>query len=108
MNFFDIWSRMDIMEGIRRWKQTEGAVLLDVRTAEEYASGHIPGSEHLPLDLISDAADRIGNRNTPVFVYCRSGARSVKAAEALKKMGYIHAVSIGGISGYRGPVERFE
>ena len=89
-------------EGVKEAKSANGAVLLDVRTREEYAQGHVPGSVNLPLDEL----DTIGYaKSTPLFVYCRSGARSGRGVEFLKKAGYEQAVNIGGIMDYHGEIE---
>ena len=93
----------NLEEGLRRAQQTKGAVLLDVRTPEEYSGGHLPGSVNLPLDELS----RIDyEKETPLFVYCRSGARSGRAVKELQKMGYRQSVNIGGVLGYHGVLER--
>ena len=52
MSILDLFRRPDINDGLRRFESTPGAVLLDVRTAEEYAAGHLPGSRNLPLHLL--------------------------------------------------------
>ncbi|MEI6131410.1 MAG: rhodanese-like domain-containing protein [Bacillota bacterium] len=75
-----------------------GIVLLDVRSAEEYASGHIPGSVLMPLDTIGAvAATRLPDKDATIFVYCRSGMRSGEAVKALGKMGYKDVYNLGGI-----------
>ena len=92
-----------LAEGVCGTKETECPVLLDVRTPEEYRGGHLQDSVSLPLDEL----DKISyGKETPLFVYCRSGARSGRAVEALKKRGYEKAVNIGGVLGYDGPLER--
>lgn len=95
--------RMDLEEGVRAAELTSGAVLLDVRTRQEYGEGHVPGSVNLPLDELEGLSYE---KDTPLFVYCRSGARSGRAVEALKKRGYEKAVNIGGVMGYKGKLER--
>ena len=105
MGFFDFVKAPDINAGIQQFETHPRAVLLDVRTREEYAQGHIPGSRNLPLDEISRAAREIPDRDTPLFVYCLSGARSRQAVSALRRMGFAQAANIGGISGYRGKME---
>ncbi|MFA6844114.1 MAG: rhodanese-like domain-containing protein [Sphaerochaetaceae bacterium] len=90
--------RKDINEGLAQFKSTPGAILLDVRTAEEYHSGHIPGSLNVSLDRIRGVRYR---KNTPLFVYCQSGARSVRACVLLNSQGFT-ATNIGGIGRYRG------
>lgn len=91
-------------EGVEEYRGTPGAVLLDVRTAGEYRSGHVEGSVNIPLDEIEKAAERYPDMNTPFFVHCRSGARSGMAVSKLKKMGYSRVKNIGGIAGYKGKV----
>ena len=63
-------------DGVEQARQTPGALLLDVRTPEEYAAGHVPGSRNIPLDCVGQAEL---DREAPLFVYCRSGARSGQA-----------------------------
>jgi len=106
MGFFDFLKQPDINHGIQEFKNTEGAVLLDVRTSQEYQEGHIPGSINVPLqqlDKISSVAD---NKNIPLFVYCYSGGRSRQATAMLQHMGYSNVQNIGGITAYSGKVER--
>lgn len=75
----------------------ENAVLLDVRSAEEFASGHIDGAVLLPHDEIAARiASVVPVKSTPVFVYCRSGRRSGIAVEAMKALGYTELVDLGG------------
>ena len=106
MGFFDFLKGPDIGEGVREYNATPGAVLLDVRTPEEYREGHIPGSKNVPLQSIDKVAGMIDNKSTPIFVHCLSGARSRQAAAVLKQMGYTNVKNIGGISAYAGKVER--
>lgn len=105
MKLFDIFGKPDINENLKEYEKEENAVLLDVRTREEFAQGHIPKSKNLPLQVIDKAGKFIDNKNVPVFVYCRSGGRSSMAQEMLKSMGYRNVKNIGGINGYNGRVE---
>ena len=98
----DLLKKPDINEGLDRFHSESGAILLDVRTKEEFENGHIPGAVNIPLDQITKAKERIQNPKTPVFVYCLRGARSRKATASLKQMGYENAISIGGINRYKG------
>ena len=106
MGFFDFFRQPDIDQGVQTFHQTPGAVLLDVRTPEEYRQGHIPGSRNLSLQAIGAMLGMIENRETPLFVYCQSGARSSQAASLLRQMGYTNVQNIGGIASYTGKVER--
>lgn len=83
-------------------------VLIDVRTAEEFASGRIPGAKLLPYDEIDAqrAAQAIPTKETPVVLYCRSGRRSAIAADALRKLGYTLVYDMGGIGGWKYGLER--
>ena len=65
-----------------------GAVVIDVRTAREFASGHVPEAKNIPHDEIAARAPEIGPPQTPVVVYCSSGRRSAIAAAELKRLGY--------------------
>ncbi|MBQ8237198.1 MAG: rhodanese-like domain-containing protein [Oscillospiraceae bacterium] len=106
MGFFDFLKQPDINKGVADYHNTSGAVLLDVRTPQEYREGHIPGSKNVPLqqlDKISAVAD---NKDTPLFVYCYSGSRSRQASAMLQHMGYTNIQNIGGITAYSGKVER--
>ena len=96
----------DMDAGVAQCRQTPGAVLLDVRTPEEYRGGHIPGSRNLPLDALQGVTDAVPDKGTPLFVYCRSGARSGQAVRLLGQMGYTRVTNIGGIMQYQGKVER--
>lgn len=95
----------DINEGLARFRAAEGAVLLDVREADEYADGHIPGSVNLPLSALDTVEIAVPDPKTPVFVYCLSGARSAQAVAKLQRLGYSRAENIGGIRSYRGEKE---
>ena len=107
MGLFDFFrNTADINAGVAEYKTTDGAILFDVRTAEEYCDGHIDGSVNLPLDRISLIEDVVKDKSTPLYVHCYSGIRSGQAVSYLKKMGYKNATNIGGISSYRGEVVR--
>ena len=106
MRFFDFLKGPDINQGVKEYSTTDGAVLLDVRTPDEYRQGHIPGSKNVPLQSIDKVTVMINNKATPIFVHCLSGARSCQAAAILQQMGYTNVKNIGGISAYAGKVER--
>ena len=105
MGFFDFLKGPDISQGVKEFQGTSGAVLLDVRTSQEYQGGHIPGSINVPLQTLGGDTLPAG-RDTPLFVYCHSGARSGQAVRMLTRMGYVNAKNIGGIAAYTGKVER--
>jgi rhodanese-related sulfurtransferase len=80
----------------------DGAVVIDVRTIEEFAAGHLPSAVHIPL---ADLSARMGeveqlaksNKATPIVVYCASGNRSGKAKQQLDTAGYQQVVNGGGL-----------
>ncbi len=102
MGLFNLFKRVDINVELEAMRSVENAVLLDVRTEEEYSDGHIPGSKNVPVERIEKVADVITDKNTPVYVYCLRGSRSASAVSAMEKMGYTNAKSIGGIASYKG------
>ena len=105
MGFFGLFGGSDIDRGVKECRSTPGAVLVDVREADEYAEGRIPGSRHVPLSDLSGISAVAADKDCPLFVYCYSGARSAEAVAELKRMGYRNVKSIGGINRYRGAVE---
>ena len=78
-------------------KVAQGAMLVDVRTPEEYAEGHLPEAINIPFEQIVEAFAKQGiAKDTPVVVYCRSGRRSGIAKESLEKAGYQEVYNGGG------------
>lgn len=106
MGIFDFLRGPDINQGVQEFNSTAGAFLLDVRTPQEYKNGHIPNSKNVPLQSISTVLKMVKDKDTPVFVHCLSGNRSSQAVTLMQKMGYTNVKNIGGISAYRGKVEK--
>lgn len=75
---------------------TKGAVILDVRTKGEYATGHIQGSVNIPLDQISSVLTQIKDKNKPLITCCASGVRSASAMRFLNSNGYTNVQNGGG------------
>ena len=106
MSIFDFFKQPDINKGLKEYAEAENAVLLDVRTPQEYGEGHIPGSKNVPLQTLDKVRLVVENKDAELFVYCYSGARSKQAAVVLGQMGYTNVQNIGGIAAYHGKVER--
>lgn len=106
MGFFDIFKRHDINEGLEKYRQTKDAILLDVRSEQEYSEGHIPNSRNIPLQELDAVSESIKDKSSPIFTYCYSGSRSSQAQGILKSLGYINVTNIGGISSYQGNIEK--
>ena len=76
----------------------EGYVILDVRTEEEYAQGHIPGAVLIPdYEIETKAEEILTDKDQMILVYCRSGRRSKNAAQMLLELGYTDIREFGGI-----------
>ena len=101
MGFFDLFRQPDINQGVEEYR----AVPQAIRTPEEYRGGHVPGSRNLPLQQIEKITSVAEKKETPLFVYCQSGARSRQAVSLLQRMGYENVNNIGGMAAYRGKVE---
>lgn len=106
MGIFTFLKGVDINDGVREYENTPGAVLLDVRTAGEFARGHIPGAINVPVQDIEKIGTFLRDKNSAVFIYCLSGARSRQAAAWIKSKGYSNVTDIGGIGAYKGRRER--
>ena len=106
MGFFNFLKAPDINQGVAEYNAVPGAILLDVRTPQEYRDGHIPGSKNVPLQSLGAVGSVPAGKDAPLFVYCHSGARSGQAVKLLTRMGYANAKNIGGIAAYTGKVER--
>ena len=88
------------MDQVRAWQQdkSRSLYLVDVRTAEEFAAGHLPGSKHAPGGQLVQATDRYaGVRGARVVTICDSGVRSAMAAHWLKQMNWEVYVLDGGL-----------
>ena len=75
----------------------ENALLLDVRTDAEFASGHLNGATQIDFyrDDFEEALSKL-DKSQPVYVYCRSGNRSGKAAKQMKALGFKEVYNLGG------------
>jgi rhodanese-related sulfurtransferase/uncharacterized membrane protein YedE/YeeE len=76
-------------------------IVLDVRTPEEYASGHVPEALNIPVQELAQRHVELGAKDTPIVIYCRSGARSASAAGLLRKLGYSNLTDVGAMSNWR-------
>lgn len=85
----------------------ENAVLIDVRSPAEYATGHIRGAVLLPLNTVALSIDRVvPEKAAPIVVYCQSGARSSSARQQLLDMGYSNVINGGGLNALAGRLNR--
>ena len=96
--FFFMKSRDGVSVEKARGFFKDGAVVIDVRTQGEFASGHLSMAKNIPLDQL---ADRIGkivpSKDTVVLCHCASGMRSGSAASKLRRMGYAKSFNLGSL-----------
>lgn len=76
----------------------QGAIILDVRSKEEYSGGHIKGSLNIPVDLLSSNLSRLKDKQKTIITCCASGMRSASAKSILKSNGYKEVHNGGGWS----------
>ncbi len=80
---------------VQAWLQ-QGARVIDVRTPNEFARGHLPMAMNLPLDELADRLPReIPDRNTPLLLHCASGARSAAGKRVATDLGYRTVRNLG-------------
>lgn len=109
MGYYEDLPELDINDGLYDMRQIKNAVLVDVRTPEEYNDGHVPGAVNIDAALCGRGNQAyiesiIPDKSVRVFMYCFSGARSGMASAFLRQMGY-RAENIGGYENYSGSVE---
>lgn len=85
-------------------KNVNEYIILDVRMEEEFKQGRLENSILISDYEIQKVLDKIPNKDTLIFVYCRSGARSKKSTIKMNEMGYTNVYDIGGIMYYNGKI----
>ena len=85
----------EIQGGDARKLVAAGARLLDVRSPEEYARGHLPGALNIPVQDLDRRVAEVGPADRELVVYCRSGHRSSRATEILRQHGFSKVHNLG-------------
>ena len=99
------YRQISMDEAVTMMAEETGYIILDVRRADEYAAGHIPGAINVANESIgTDEIPELPDKNQLIMVYCRSGRRSKEAAEKLVKLGYTNIVEFGGILDWKGEI----
>ena len=99
------FQRVNSDEAAKMMAAEQGYLIVDERTAGEYADGHIPNSINIQNESIHTTPPKeLSDKAHKIFVYCRSGARSQQAAQKLANMGYTNIVEMGGIKDWHGDV----
>lgn len=88
---FGLGPKTDYAELVRN-----GAIILDVRSASEFAGGHIKGSINIPVDQLGNNLQKLKDKNKTIITCCASGMRSASAKSILKAEGYEHVYNGGG------------
>lgn len=81
----------------------QGALVLDVRSQEEFVRGHYPQASHIPLDQLPLKLNNLCPTHRTILVYCASGGRSAVAARMLKAAGYANVINAGGLADLPAP-----
>ncbi len=93
-------------EAIKMMAEEENYIILDVRRADEFAAGHIPGAINIANESIgTDEIPELPDKDQLILVYCRSGNRSKQASQKLADLGYTNIVEFGGILDWPGEIE---
>lgn len=113
MGFWDFAKPVDINAKLAEARSIHGALIIDVREPREYEYGHIPGALNLPVNFLGTIRTTLKGwlpekhtLQTPLYLYCVSGARSKKAKGILKAMGFELVENMGGIGRYTGQFEK--
>lgn len=90
-NLFGIGTKVDYAGLLK-----QGSIIVDVRTKNEYAGGHIKDSINIPLDSLSSNLSKLKDKNKPVITCCASGMRSAAAKNILTSNGFTEVYNGGG------------
>ena len=99
------YRRITMQEAVEMMEKEENYMILDVRTHEEFAAGHIPGAIVIPNETIgTEEIPQLPDKDQLIMVYCRSGNRSKQASDKLVKLGYTNIIEFGGIIDWPGEI----
>ena len=100
------YRQISMEEAVTMMAQEADYIILDVRRADEYAGGHIPGAINIANESIgTDEIPELPDKDQLILVYCRSGNRSKQTAQKLVDLGYTNIVEFGGILDWTGEIE---
>ena len=99
------YKQITMSEAVKMMETEKKYIILDVRRADEYAEGHIPGAINIANEVIGmQEIPELPDKSQLILVYCRSGRRSKEASEKLVKLGYTNVVEFGGINDWTGEI----
>ena len=101
------YRQISMTEAVTMMAEESGYIILDVRRADEFAAGHIPGAINVANeDIGTEEIAQLPDKDQLILVYCRSGRRSKEASEKLVALGYTNIVEFGGILDWTGETVR--
>ena len=101
------YRQISMDEAVKMMEKEKNYIILDVRRADEFAEGHIPGAINVANeDIGTEEIPELPDKSQMILVYCRSGRRSKEASEKLVKLGYTNIVEFGGILDWKGEIEK--
>lgn len=96
------YKKISQAEAYEMMQENSNIMILDVRTPEEFASGHIKNAINIPNESIGNSiVNKLTDKNAAILIYCRSGNRSKQAASKLEKLGYGNIYEFGGINTWK-------
>lgn len=100
--WFVIASFIALMMGSAHQAFSAEEIWIDVRSAQEFAGGHVEGAINVPhTDIGGQIAQLAPDKETPVYLYCRSGRRAQQALQTLQSMGYTQVINLGSLDNAR-------
>ncbi len=101
------YRQISMDEATKLMAEETGYIILDVRRADEFGAGHIPGAINIANESIgTDEIPELPDKDQLILVYCRSGNRSKQASQKLADLGYTNIVEFGGINDWPGEIEQ--
>ena len=102
----ETYTSISMEEAKEAFAQEGSYIIVDVRRADEYAQGHIPGAINIANEeIIDDDPAELSDKDQLIYVYCRSGRRSQEAAAKLAALGYSNVIECGGLMDWTGEIE---
>ena len=96
-------------EAVKMMAEKPDAIILDVRTADEFEKKHIPNAKSVPLEVFQDGNfSSLPDKNATILIYCWTGRRAQDAAQILADKGYKNVYEFGGMVNWTGEVEGSE
>ncbi len=106
MSIFRNHNMLTVNEGINRSRTDKNAVMIDIRSKEEYGRGYVAGTINIPMDKLELAQTRIRDKNTVIYIMGSYENNPKKAARKLKKYGFKNVVPSGVFEEHHGILKK--